>query len=164
MRRLTCSASPASLLDLGCGEGALVFRALALGIDAMGVDVAVAAPDPVLVYADLRQPLDLGRRFTWVCCWEVAEHLPDHSAWQLVQTCVDHLTPDGRILFTAARVGQRGPGHINCQPPTYWADLFAEFGLTVAEQPSADLRRAWASCAPRCPWYGQNAYVFWRVA
>lgn len=156
---------PDSLLDLGCGTGALVRRARELGIEAVGVDVAVAtAADPAFVYGDLRETLDLGRRFTWVLCWEVAEHLPASAAAGLVATCVRHLASRGRLLFTAARLGQRGPGHINCQQPWWWAEHFAQHGLTPAVDLSIDLRRRWAACAPRCPWYGQNAQVFWRVA
>jgi 2-polyprenyl-3-methyl-5-hydroxy-6-metoxy-1,4-benzoquinol methylase len=161
---ITLLGRPASLLDLGCGEGALVRHARARDIDAVGVDVAADGTDPALVYADLCQPLDLGRRFDWVTCWEVGEHLPPTAGARLVHTIAHHVTPGGRVLFTAARRGQRGPGHINCQAPLWWAHHFAAYGLTLAVEPSADLRRAWATVAPRCPWYGQNAQLFWRVA
>lgn len=157
--------TPDSLLDLGCGTGALVRRARERGIEAVGVDVAVnTTNDPAFVYADLRDTLDLGRRFDWVLCWEVGEHLPPRAAAGLVETCVRHMAPKGRILFTAARLGQRGPGHVNCQQPEWWAKLFASYGLTVAVDPSRALRRAWLACAPTCRWYGQNAQIFWRVA
>lgn len=172
---ITLMGKPDSLLDLGCGEGKLVASALMRGIDAVGVDVAVqpnsvgtSAVDGLwnaaLINADLQEPLDLGRRFDWVLCWEVGEHLPERAAAGLVETCVRHMAPNGRVIFTAARVGQRGPGHINCRQPWWWSEHFAGHGLTVAVDLSADLRRAWLACAPRCPYYGQNAQVFWRIA
>lgn len=156
--------TPASLVDMGCAEGVHVSWAKAHGIEAMGVDVAAPDTDPSLVRADLCQPLDLRRRFEWVLCWEVAEHLPASAASTLVETLVRHVQPQGRILFTAAKPGQRGPGHINCQLPSFWNGLFYAHGLTYSPDLSADLRQRWLECSPKTPWYGRNVQVYWRVA
>lgn len=156
--------TPQSLVDIGCAEGVTVRWAQAQGIDAMGVDLAVPDGDPRLVRADLRERLDLGRRFQWVLCWEVAEHLDEEFADRLVATLVRHVTPHGRILFTAARPGQGGPGHVNEQSAEYWMDKFFEHGLTWADGPSHELRRVWLKAAPRASWYGRNAAVYWRTA
>lgn len=155
---------PASLLDVGCAEGVHVHEALAQGIDAMGIDLAVPDGDPALVRADLCQPVDLKRRFEWVLCWEVAEHLPASAAETLVDTLVRHMLPNGRILFTAAGPGQRGPGHVHCVTPAFWKGLFFERGLSYADGLTADLRRRWMQCSPRTPWYSRNCAVYWRVA
>jgi SAM-dependent methyltransferase len=155
---------PDSLLDVGCAEGVHVTWAVEHGIDAMGIDLAAPEGDPRLVRADLCQPVDLGRQFDWVTCWEVAEHLPPSAADTLVDTLVRHMRPKGRIVFTAAGPGQRGPGHIHCAEPEYWQLLFLERGLTYADALSAELRRVWQKCSPKTPWYGRNAQVYWRVA
>jgi len=156
--------TPASLLDVGCAEGVHVRWARSQEIDAMGIDIAVPDGDPSMVRADLREPVDLQRRFEWVLCWEVAEHLPAPAADTLVDTLVRHMLPKGRILFTAARPGQRGPGHINLQPRAYWEEKFCDVGLTYAVEPSSLLRKAWVKCSPRTPWYGNNCAVYWMVA
>jgi SAM-dependent methyltransferase len=156
--------TPASLLDVGCAEGVHVRWAQDHGIEAMGIDLAVPEGDPSLVRADLREVVVLGRRFDWVLCWEVAEHLPAASAETLVETLVRHMAPAGRMLFTAAGPGQKGPGHINCQPSIYWHRLFMARGLTYAAEVSAELRTRWLQCSPATPWYGSNAAVYWRSA
>lgn len=156
---------PTSLLDVGCAEGVTVqYARRHAAIDAMGIDLAVPRGDPGLVCADLCQPVDLKRVFQWVLCWEVAEHLPESAADTLCDTLVRHLDPTGRVLFTAAVPGQRGPGHVNEQPWSYWAEKFATRGLTEAMAMSTQLRRLWLRGAPQTPWYGQNVHVLWRVA
>lgn len=157
---------PESLLDVGCGaDGVLVQWAQRVGIDAYGVDIGlpIGYDGGNLARVDLCQPLDLGRTFQWVLCWEVAEHLPAAVAETLTQTLATHLAPGGRLIFTAARPGQSGPGHINCQPASYWTLKCAEIGLMLADEPTAQLRQAWMQCAPRTPWYGRNVMVFWWV-
>lgn len=154
---------PESLVDMGCAEGVLVEWAKARGIYAMGVDLA-APEDPSLVRADLCVPIDLNRQFDWVLCWEVAEHLPEGAAETLVDTLVRHMKPMGRILFTAARPGQPGPGHIHCVAPEFWHRLFADRGLAHVQGLSSALRRRWLTAAPRTPWYGMNVHVYWRTA
>lgn len=156
--------APASLIDVGCAEGALVNWALASGIEAMGIDLAVPEGVPYLVRADLREPVDLKVRSEWVLCWEVAEHLPETAAETLVATLVRHMLPTGRVLFTAAGPGQRGPGHIHCAEPAFWQALFHGYGVTYADGLSKQLRSRWAHCAPKTPWYGRNCQIFWRVA
>lgn len=156
--------TPGSLVDVGCAEGVHVRWAREQGIDAAGIDLAAPEDDPVLVRADLRTPVDLKRQFDWVLCWEVAEHLPASAAATLVDTLVRHLHPKGRLVFTAAGPGQRGPGHVHCVAPDFWHELFADRGLTVADSLTVALRRRWLECSPKTPWYGRNVSLYWRVA
>lgn len=152
---------PASLLDVGCGEGTLVRWCRAHQIDAMGIDLA-APVDTDFRREDLCEPVDLGRDFDWVLCWEVAEHLPKTAAATLCETLVRHLAHEGRLLFTAARPGQSGPGHINCQSPIYWVNHFAAQGLLPATKMTLALAKDWLQVAPQTPWYGRNLLVFQR--
>lgn len=156
--------TPASLLDVGCAEGVHVRWANQMGIDAMGIDLAAPPDDPAFVRADLRAPVDLQRQFEWVICWEVAEHLPASAAETLCDTLVRHMHPMGRLIFTAARPGQRGPGHVHCAVMAFWQVLLFDRGLTYADTFSVDLRRRWLQCSPKTPWYGKNAAIFWRAA
>lgn len=155
---------PTSLVDFGCAEGVTVKWAQTQGIEAMGVDLAVPEGDPALVRADLRERVDLGRQFAWVCNWETAEHLPEDAADRLCRTLVRHMAPDGRILFTAARPGQRGPGHITLKHPEWWMEKMFDAGVVYADDPTRTVARAWRKAAPAVPWYWRNLLVFWRLA
>lgn len=150
---------PASLLDVGCGDGSLVRRAREFGIDAIGVDLAVP-DDPAFRQADLRQPLNLGRTFDWVLCWEVAEHLPADASGTLAVSLLQHLAPGGTLLFTAAHPGQGGDGHLNEQPAAYWRDHLAACGLHFEPVETHALAAAWTAEARTTPWYGANLQVF----
>ncbi len=149
---------PGSLFDVGCGSGALVASAGQSGIDARGVDVTLTGAD----HADLNHPLDLGRSFDLVLCWEVAEHLAPESADTLCDTLVRHLTPGGVLLFTAAAIGQDGYGHINCQSKEYWGDKLYARGLMPDAALTSTLGGTWKSVAGKAFWYGENLQV-WRA-
>jgi SAM-dependent methyltransferase len=154
---------PTSILDLGCGQGIQIGYCRHRGIQAIGVDLAVPAEEsgPNLLHADLRVPMDLGISFEWVCCWEVAEHLPNESADILCDTLARHvLKPAGRLFFTAAAPGQRGPGHINCQPQEYWRDLLGDRGLEYQVRETEILAKLWLEDMKRAWWYGRNVQVF----
>ncbi len=153
---------PKSLLDVGCGAHApIVQSCLASGIDAWGVDMGIGDPAPVQCLSwDLCDPLHLAMQFAWVVCWEVAEHMPEVSADTLCDSLVRHLgRPGGRLVFTAAAPGQRGPGHINCQPQAYWRERLTARGLVWLEKESGGLSRLWR-LVPEAPWYARNVQVF----
>jgi len=157
--------APASVLDVGCGTGAIVTHALSRRMDAIGVDLSIVSTngDP-LRHADLTQPLDLGRTFEWVLCWEVAEHLPADAADTLCDSLVRHLAPASTLLLTAASPGQGGQGHINEQPPEYWRDRLTARGLVFDVDYTSSVARKWLAAAPKTPWYGHNLQVFRRPA
>jgi hypothetical protein len=57
---------------------------------------------------------------------EVGEHIPTCYSKRFVQT-LTNIAP--LVLLTCARPGQRGRGHINCQPKSFWKNLFHENGF-----------------------------------
>jgi len=123
--------APESVLDIGCGLGGYLGYFIARGSrEVMGVD----GFDPTDHYLggdgyiqhDLREPLHLGQTFDLVVCTEVIEHLePEHAS-----TLIDSITRHARdvILFSGARPGQPGDGHVNCRPIEEWLDAFDELG------------------------------------
>jgi len=134
--------NPRSVVDMGCGTGATLAQFIEMGIDAVGIEASRAAirasDNPGLIRRhDLRSPLDLGRRFDLVWCFEVAEHIhPSH-----VDTFVDNLCRHSDIVaLSAAPPGQGGEGHFNEQPPAYWMRMFEMRGYPLHTEWTAQMR------------------------
>jgi SAM-dependent methyltransferase len=152
---------PASVIDVGCGEGiwAAVFEAE--GVPAVGVDLAYVRPErrrvDRFVVCDLREPLPALGRFDLCLSLEVGEHLPAASADTFVAGLAGLAD---RVLFSAAVPGQGGTGHVNEQPPDYWIERFARAGF------GADIgwRELFAHDEDVAWWYRRNMTVFERRA
>lgn len=150
---------PASVLDVGCGNGSWLTVAKQLGIgDVLGVDLHEELPQswPLEARAyrrqDLSQPFDLGRQFDLILCLEVAEHLPPEAAETLVESLARH---GSRIVFSAAIPRQGGEGHIHEKEPGYWQALFNQRGYRTFD----DIRpRIWSNQTV-CWWYRQNMFL-----
>lgn len=150
-----------SVIDVGCGEGwwgheftkHLPWTITAVGIDGEYVDSAVIPMQAV----DLAHPFAMGRTFDLAVCLEVAEHLPpERAAGFVADLCA--LAPV--VVFSAAMPRQGGVGHVNCQSPAYWADLFREHGYGW-EDPIR--QRVWQDPAVE-PWYASNLLIFTKHA
>lgn len=150
---------PASVLDVGCGLGWMLEhwadnRPNTLPV---GLDIAASVISP-LAAESLRGFISPGNlqgawadrfcgesSYDLTLCVEVAEHLHEIYALHLVA----QLTRTSRhIFFSAATPGQKGTGHVNCQPVAYWVDLFRAEGY---EPNIADMRQFRKSCTePAC--------------
>ena len=150
----------ASVIDLGCGEGAWLQVAGQLGVtDVFGIDGNYIDQGRLLIDQNLFQAADLShrlamkRRFDLGICLEVAEHLPPASAALLVESLVS-LAPI--ILFSAAIPGQGGVQHRNEQWPSYWQSYFS-----AHRYEAVDCIRPLAWCNPRVAWwYAQNSIIY----
>lgn len=119
---------PASVLDVGCGQGAWLSVWGKSGVgDLRGIDgdyverSRLLIPEGSFEARDLSLPFDLGRRFDLVECLEVAEHLPPASNDGLI----DSLTRHGDlVLFSAAPPGQGGHEHVNERSYDFWRAEF----------------------------------------
>ena len=150
-----------SVIDVGCGCGAWLKTFQEQGLtDLLGIDGGWAKESFLLekkqfIETDLSKDFSLHRSFDLVVSLEVAEHLPEERAAGFVRD----LTNLGEIvLFSAAIPGQGGVNHVNERPPTYWSNLFRDFGffpcqffrLLFWEENDVD----W--------WYQQNLLVFFK--
>jgi hypothetical protein len=115
-----------SIIDIGSGNCGFLKAAMEMGItDVIGVDgnwiENLMIPKKYFKAFNLRMPFKLDREFDLVVSLEVAEHLNETFAMTFIET----LTGLGdTILFSAARPGQGGVNHVNCQPPEYWEKRF----------------------------------------
>lgn len=143
---------PASVVDVGCGEGWFCRRFEQAGIGrVVGVDGPWTDAD-ITVDFDRPPYPDLGR-FDLAVCLEVAEHVDAEHAERFVAWLVS-LAPI--VAFSAAVPGQGGEGHVNEQPPGYWVEKFAAHGYegsgALRWEIWDDERVSW--------WYRQNILVF----
>ena len=128
---------PNSILDVGCGLADWIQVANKMGVeDVVGVDGAyvnralLKIDESRFVEKDLKEPFNLHRKFDLAICLEVAEHLPESSADNFIESIVQHTDV---VLFSAAIPGQTGQNHINEQWASYWQNLFAKKGFVMLD-------------------------------
>ena len=148
---------PGSVLDVGCGRGWWARTFQEAGCTVVGVDGDYVM-HPVIktfVKVDLSEPKGMNfGEFDLAVSLEVAEHLPEEAADDFVGMLCRHANA---VLFSAAIPYQPGAGHINCQWPSYWGDLFKSRGFEV----SGALRgEFWNNSEVEC-WYAQNMLLAW---
>lgn len=142
---------PRSMIDVGCGSGNLLKAFAGLGVGrVLGADFSAGA-EALCKEAGLPfHRVDLRRRADReavadiadvVTCFEVAEHLPERYARDLVRFLV-RLAPT--VCFTGADEGQGGPGHLNERPRSYWLNLFRDEGYGYDQATADRIRADWA--------------------
>jgi SAM-dependent methyltransferase len=129
---------PVSVVDFGCGVGnwLKVWNEMTpvkklLGIEGPYIKKELLKiPADQVLFADLKDKIDLKERFDLVVSLEVAEHIQaDHA-----DIFVSNLVNAGDvILFSAAIVKQIGTFHVNEQYPEYWAAKFKKFGYVPVD-------------------------------
>jgi SAM-dependent methyltransferase len=151
---------PGSVVDVGCGTGEWLAAFAEQGVrEVLGVDGdwvdrdRLAIPRDRFLAHDLRQPLELARRFELALCLEVGEHLPEDAAAGLVAGLASAAP---LVLFGAAIPDQRGEGHVNEQWQAWWAGLFAAHGYRAVDI----LRRPFWEDERLDWWYVQNTLLY----
>lgn len=157
---------PQSVVDVGCGTGALLEQLRKLECEVQGLEYSEAG----LAYCRGRRlavrKFDLERdaledpgEFDVAVSMEVAEHLPARVAERYVRLLA-RLAPV--VVFTAAPPGQGGADHVNEQPPAYWIEKFAANGLEYDEPRSMRWRERWKQSGKVQGWYYRNLMLFRR--
>ena len=162
--------SPASVVDVGCGQGlmlsalkqrhpairqrgidssdAAVRRARGHGIEIERVGLAFFGTQNCAAAATLVEGFDVA------VCLETAEHLPPWSVAGLIRV----LTRAPVVVFSAAQPGQGGTLHINEQPLDYWRERFQREGFDI--DPRDDAFRSAIASLDLPWWYAVNIHVF----
>ena len=151
-----------SVIDVGGGVGAWAMAFRRSGFERIKVVDSVSAianavvPDVDFEACDLAQQMPHVSGFDIAVCLECAEHLPSIRSSSLIS----FLTQSSPIvLFSAAVPGQPGLGHINCQPPEFWHELFAQHGYNCFDVVRPII--LYESSIPT--WYRQNIYLYLRA-
>jgi SAM-dependent methyltransferase len=147
-RSIQLELQPRSVIDVGCGTGALMDAFERLGIGCFGFDRAPAAleacrgRDLTVRRLDIEADPFPDERADVVVSTEVAEHLAESVADRFVEL-VTTLAPVA--VVTAALPGMRGKGHVNTQQNEYWIAKFEERGFPFDRDLSMRLRENWAT-------------------
>jgi 2-polyprenyl-3-methyl-5-hydroxy-6-metoxy-1,4-benzoquinol methylase len=149
--------NPATALDLGCGPGTYVNALRGHGIDAAGIDTDERVKGKP--YLTQQSMFDLTEIADVVLCLEVAEHLPEADADAVAVTVACAIADGGTLIWSAAKPGQGGVGHINCQDKAYWQQRLEAQGLTRMMQLEGEMLLHIGQ-GYHMGWFLQNAMVF----
>ena len=155
---------PRSVIDIGCGVGNYLLPFQQKGCRVLGVDGCEEAGELIPDHfkrVDLRFPLPDFGKFDLTICVEVAEHLPEQFADQLVLTIANVCS--GLALFSAAMPSQVGTHHHNCQPQSYWIAKFAAHGVVYNLEGTKELQAFLKATVFDCvPWLRDNLMMLSR--
>lgn len=137
-----------SLVDFGCGCGSYLEGAKELGVKVHGFeymyDIIKDIVDPEVLefieYADCMEPIEFGP-YDCAMSIEVAEHIVPEKSPVFVKNIAD--AANRIVFFTAARPGQGGTGHINCQRKAYWKELFESNGYFYDDDETNNTTDLW---------------------
>jgi len=153
--------SPGSVIDLGCGPGIYLLPFKRVGCRVLGVD---ACPDAggvlgegEFMVADLTRPFHPPFRADLALCLEVGEHVPFGASQILVENCARCAQ---RIIWSAARPGQKGMDHQNCQWLDFWIRLFELVGFRYERGETESLKKEMV----RCPGTVERKWLLWNGA
>ena len=163
-KTITERFQPKTVIDVGCGTGALLEAFRGLGCEVRGLEYSEAA----LAYCHRRKlsvrKFNLEKdsadepRYDLATSFEVAEHLAPWVAKRYVGLLCA-LSP--LVVMSAAPPGQGGRNHINEQPQSYWIKKFKRCNYLFDEKSSRELSLDWRTLGVTS-WYRDNVMVFAR--
>jgi cyclopropane fatty-acyl-phospholipid synthase-like methyltransferase len=150
---ICCEPRWRSILDFGCGPGAMIDYMNARGIHYVGCDYSEEARSLYLAhygahpehYASRLGDVDIGS-FDLFLSFDVFEHMTD------VQI-VDVLEASKGISEYFLNISRdwRTPGHINIKSDRAWLKFFKRHGLLLLEDTTTRLRERYTVLRPGCP-------------
>jgi len=160
---------PKSVIDLGCGCGFILEKMLINGIiDIHGIEsseeVIPFISENLIPFIDISDVLLCAyAHYDLAVTIEVAEHIPEKDAAKFVNNICN--SAEKFIWWTAAVPGQKGTGHINCKPQSYWESIFKEVGLFEPDwEQTYVLKQKMLVNHQLClgfPWLRDN-FILWR--
>ena len=112
----------------------------------------------------MQAPLEPNEKYDLVMCQEVAEHIDQEFESHILDTFTLAAAPESTLIFGAARVGQGGEHHVNCQDKPYWIERLQDRGWVLDDIMSYYY---WKLCEKSTIvrwWYVENTMCFTRSA
>jgi hypothetical protein len=139
--------SPKSVVDGGCGSGAILDAfntagCLTFGLEYSEAGLAMCRKRSLNVEKfDIEKDTPkLASKADLALCTEVAERIDDRFSDKLVDVlCAFSDT----IIFTAAPPGQGGADHVNEQPPEHWINKFDARGYSCESRLADQWKASW---------------------
>lgn len=141
--------NPQSVIDFGCGVGSYLEGVLLSGVQNLkgleiNHDIAKEyTPDNISPYiskGDITSVQDYGE-FDIALSVEAAEHINPEGTNYFIENLTN--SAQKYIILTAAPVGQRGTGHINCRPKEFWISKIEDNGFLFLETETRDTANRW---------------------
>jgi SAM-dependent methyltransferase len=158
--------SPKSVIDVGCGTGALLAAFRERGCLVAGIEYSDAAlhycraRGLIVTKFDIEQDIPTSMfarpRYDIAISLEVAEHLPEKIADRYVGLLCGL---SSIVIFSAATPGQGGTDHVNEQPHSYWIEKFSARGYSHDGTSSKKFAQEW-SATHVANFYCENIMVF----
>lgn len=123
----------ATVYDIGSGPGHYVRAMRDGGLIAIGIDGTHGISEisaGLVLERRLDERLSNAPRADWGVCIEVGEHIAPGAACEAFLDNLSSLCEDG-LIVTWAVPGQRGVGHVNCQPPEWVVEQIEKRGKFV---------------------------------
>lgn len=143
---------PKSIIDYGCGIGVYLESGLRKGIKNLkGFDIGGESLknytdkkiQKYIEYIDCTE-LIVTKKYECVISLETGEHLETSGSDNFVLNIINSTDKLGTILFSAAQPGQKGTGHINCQPKQFWIDKFKKYNFKVDHDLTNKISTEWS--------------------
>lgn len=143
---------PESIIDFGCGIGAYLEVGLKKGLKKIkGYDIngeiLKKYTNPKIFdyveYIDCTEPIKTNEKYFCSISIETGEHIETNKSDNLVKNITDATSDKGYVLFSAAKPGQNGTGHINCQPKIFWIKKFNNYNFFVDEKMTKLVSEKW---------------------
>lgn len=155
-----------SVVDVGCGTGALLEAFQKLKVEVFGLEYSAAGLEACAEKGIAAERFDIRcgtlpktlRHLDLLVSFEVAEHLPARYA----DTYVKVLTQGpSLVVMSAATPGQGGTDHVNEQLHEYWIKRMQQRGFRLRDDLTQRWRSQWQETTAL--WYHQNVMLFQRL-
>jgi len=153
-----------SVVDFGAANGLYLLPFWSEGKTVLGIEGTKYWLEPMertigeenCMRHDLREQLDLNRKFDLGISFETLEHIEHYFAEIAVQNIVRH----SKTMLITASPRKGGMRHLNVKPKQYWIDLFEKSGAKYDKERSEELMGLFKDFDTRMKWLKDGIMIY----